>query len=112
MMHSTKNHCTLQQNFSGSSKLQELLTIIAHKTNYAPKRYGNGYMVKCPNHADTRPSLSISEGTDEKVLIYCHAGCTTQEICDAIGVPISYLFPNKKRQYHKSYRLTQAWRKS
>jgi len=43
-----------------------------------------GRNVCCPGHDDSTPSLSIAEGDDGKVLLYCHAGCTYQAIRDAL----------------------------
>lgn len=39
----------------------------------------------CPAHEDTNPSLSISEGEDGKPLLYCHAGCSYEEIMGALN---------------------------
>lgn len=43
------------------------------------------WQVKCPAHEDSRPSLSIKQVAD-KVLVYCHAGCTHRAISDAVGL--------------------------
>jgi hypothetical protein len=40
-------------------------------------------MVHCPAHHDRTPSLSISEGEGGKPLMFCHAGCTSTQICVA-----------------------------
>ena len=53
---------------------------------------GNGrYAARCPAHADKSPSLSISEG-EKGILLKCWAGCTTEEICIALGIQIADLF--------------------
>jgi hypothetical protein len=44
----------------------------------------NGYEAKCPAHDDQTPSLSLSEGTDGRVLLHCHAGCPVEAITSAI----------------------------
>src|SRR5262245_35551145 len=56
------------------------------------RRNGTGWTACCPAHDDRRPSLSIREGEDGKVLVHCHAGCTIDDICAAIGVRPSELF--------------------
>lgn len=38
----------------------------------------------CPSHADSTPSLSISEGKEGKVLFHCHGGCTQDEVLIAL----------------------------
>jgi putative DNA primase/helicase len=41
----------------------------------------NGYwMALCPAHNDHNPSLSIKEGDDGKPLLYCHAGCSFEQV--------------------------------
>ena len=53
---------------------------------------GNQWYAKCPAHVDNKPSLSISTGKDGRVLLNCHAGCTTEEIVDAMGLTMNDLF--------------------
>lgn len=50
------------------------------------KKSGNGWVALCPAHDDKHPSLSISEGENGKVLLYCHAGCSFEAISRAIGL--------------------------
>ena len=47
------------------------------------KRSGDGYLARCPAHEDHTPSLSISSSS-EKVLFYCHAGCTQENVISAL----------------------------
>ena len=44
----------------------------------------NGWIARCPAHDDQKPSLSISLGKNNKVLVYCHAGCSQRDIFAAI----------------------------
>lgn len=56
-------------------------------------RRGGEYRTKCPSHqGESDDSLSIREGEDGKVLLYCHAGCEFGEIVDAFGPEMSDLF--------------------
>lgn len=48
-------------------------------------------MWRCPAHEDGTASLSVSNG-DGKVLLHCHAGCTTDTILQAIGLTTRDLF--------------------
>ena len=58
-------------------------------------RVGPGkYMACCPAHDDKTPSLSISDG-DKGVLLYCHAGCSTDSILSVISLKPSDLFYEK-----------------
>jgi hypothetical protein len=44
-------------------------------------RSGKGWIAKCPCHDDKRPSLSITEGEDGRLLLNCFTGrCTWNEI--------------------------------
>ncbi|KKS68328.1 MAG: hypothetical protein UV38_C0002G0197 [candidate division TM6 bacterium GW2011_GWE2_42_60] len=52
----------------------------------------NSYTTLCPAHNDQNPSLSLSQGANGNILLHCHAGCSTQAICDAIGIRIQDLF--------------------
>jgi Protein of unknown function (DUF3987) len=56
-----------------------------------PKKNARGWESRCPAHDDSRPSLSISEGDDERALIRCHAGCTAEAVCDAVGLRVADL---------------------
>lgn len=55
----------------------------------------------CPAHDDRHASLSVSCGDGGRCLIHCHAGCTPEAICCAIGLEAKDLFaadpkPNAK----------------
>jgi putative DNA primase/helicase len=45
------------------------------------RRYGRGYICRCPAHDDRVPSLSVADGADGKLLMHCFAGCDYREIC-------------------------------
>ena len=45
---------------------------------------GGGWMGHCPAHEDRKPSLSIREANDGKVLVYCHAGCAQDSVISAL----------------------------
>ena len=53
------------------------------------KRNGSGWTAKCPAHDDRRASLSIGTGDDGRVLLCCHAGCSTNSVLAAIGLGVS-----------------------
>ncbi|QQS33997.1 MAG: AAA family ATPase [Acidobacteriota bacterium] len=57
------------------------------------RKLPNGFMVRCPAHADSTPSLSISEGVDGRLLLKCFAGCSNTSILAAIELQIKDLFP-------------------
>lgn len=59
------------------------------------KPCGNGYQAHCPAHDDKKQSLHVSEGEDGKILAHCHAGCSINDICQALGIELKDLFPQK-----------------
>ena len=59
------------------------------------KEHGDKYTALCPAHNDKTASLSISEDSG-KILIHCHAGCSTESIVRALGLKMSDLFTEKK----------------
>lgn len=75
--------------------------------------HDNQYTAKCPAHDDKNASLSVSVGKNGKTLLHCHAGCNIKDICSAIGIKESDLFPDqpkpperKKRTVVSQYRYT------
>ena len=60
------------------------------------RKTGNGtWTARCPSHDDGRPSLSIRETEEGKVLLYCFALCSPAEIVSAVGMQLQDLFPDK-----------------
>jgi hypothetical protein len=49
------------------------------------------WMTQCSAHEDRSPSLSVSEG-DGKILLNCHAGCETSDVCERLGLTVGDLF--------------------
>lgn len=69
------------------------------------RRCGSGFKALCPAHNDRNPSLHISQAADGKVLLHCFAGCTVEDICAALGIETSDLFPTplEEPQSHKKF---------
>lgn len=66
------------------------------------RRDGSGWKAICPAHNDREPSLSICEGRDRRVLLYCHAGCSIEQILAKVGLRMNDLFPqNGSHSQHK-----------
>ncbi len=59
---------------------------------------------QCPAHPDGSPSLSVNEGDDGKVLLFCHAGCRVDEILQAIGLTHDVLFEARTRSPLKVFK--------
>jgi hypothetical protein len=52
---------------------------------------GKNWVAQCPAHDDKNPSLSISL-KNRKILIHCHTGCGTKDVCAAAGLKLSDLY--------------------
>lgn len=63
---------------------------------YKPRQAGGGWTALCPGHPDRTPSLSISEGSDGRILLKCFAGCDHQRIVAGMGASQSDLFPETR----------------
>ena len=55
---------------------------------------GRGWAALCPAHPDKRPSLSICEAEDGRLLLYCHAGCQTEAILESLRLDWKDLYPD------------------
>ena len=64
-------------------------------TRFSARKQGAGWMAKCPAHADETASLSIGAGADGRVLLYCHAGCTTNAVLTSAGLTMADLCPDQ-----------------
>ena len=68
------------ENFPGFNKLQGV------------RKLGeNQWACQCPAHEDSDPSFYIKKAED-RWLVHCHAGCTLDEICAALGINKSELW--------------------
>ena len=54
-------------------------------------RRGDTVQCRCPAHDDAHASLTVSMG-EKGVLIFCHAGCSLENILDAAGLRMQDLF--------------------
>lgn len=59
------------------------------------KRHGQGYEALCPAHEDSTPSLSVNPGKHGGTVLHCHAGCSPDDVCRAIGLTLADLMPPK-----------------
>jgi hypothetical protein len=57
-----------------------------------PKRSGDHVVAHCPAHHDSTPSLTVDVGDDGRALVYCFAGCPTQEVVRLLGLTMADLF--------------------
>jgi len=63
------------------------------------KSNGAGWSARCPcRNDDDNPSLSVAEGRQGQVLVTCHRGngCSVNEICDALDLEMTDLWPKEE----------------
>lgn len=53
----------------------------------------------CPAHDDHDPSMIITE-IDDRILLYCYAGCGGADIVDSIGLSLKDLFADNPIRHH------------
>ena len=69
------------------------------------KRVGQSrWMACCPAHDDKRPSLSILEKDDGRVLVHCFGLCSVESVLDALGLEFPDLFPERLMDHGKPIR--------
>ncbi len=73
--------------------LTQLKDLLAAKTGSEPKPAGGGFSSRCPAHEDKNASLTFSTGR-QGLLLKCHAGCTFDDILQALGLKPIQLFNN------------------
>jgi len=76
------------------------------------KQIGPGkWIALCPAHDDKRPSLSLKEAEDGKVLLHCWTGCGVDAIVGALGLNLSDLFPGDRRSLaeHGTGPIRRPW---
>jgi len=56
------------------------------------------WSARCPSHEDKTPSLSVKEQPDGRLLVFCHGGCTVDEVVGAVGLELADLFPPRPTQ--------------
>lgn len=56
--------------------------------------HGPHWQACCPAHADTKPSLSITETAEGVLLVKCFAGCDTEDVLAKLGLTPKHLFPS------------------
>ena len=70
---------------------------------------GHGkYKAKCPAHDDRTPSLNIKICDDGTTLVYCHAGCESEDVLHAVGLTFAALFTSTYDQHTKPQKWLNA----
>ena len=77
------------------------------------KRTGAGrWIASCPAHEDKRPSVTIRELDDGRILLHCWAGCGALDILQALGLDWQAIMPDPvsgARQDHRMKAVRKAF---
>lgn len=77
----------------------------------AVRKTSAGWQARCPcRNDDANPSLSIAEGDNGKVMMYCHRGagaCSFDEICQSIDIsPLELMGEKREEKLPKKQEIT------
>ena len=85
------------------------ITVMLGRLEKVTDRGGGQYSALCPAHEDKNPSLRIRE-IDDRLLLFCHAGCQSNEIVAAVGLSLADLFNTPRtKDYVKPLPRQQRW---
>ena len=60
-----------------------------HQAGKRVQRKHDSLQAQCPAHEDRNPSLTVSLGERQDIVMHCHAGCRTQDVLQALGLTYS-----------------------
>jgi hypothetical protein len=64
-----------------------------------PRKTDKGWEACCPAHDDKDPSLGISVGTEQPMVVNCQANCEPEAIADALGIDFVDFFDEGTPEY-------------
>lgn len=71
------------------------------RCNRVRKTGPDRWIACCPAHEDSNPSMNVKD-VGGKLLVICRAGCSTEEILEAVQLPWSVLFEEKPFAYQRA----------
>lgn len=92
---------------------------IAHGLMARPIKNRSGWLVLCPLHGDKKPSLSVKDGDDGRILLKCFAGCEFLGLRAELelrglwdGEPVARPVPPASKPKDRSDILDRLWNES
>jgi len=82
-------------------KVEEIVALLRGAKSTGDKQW-EAY---CPAHeqgGNHRRSLAVGVGEKGKVVLCCHAGCTVEQVVEALGLTLQDLFPAKSKKSRKA----------
>ena len=93
------------------NKLQKTFNDIVERTRAKSIGTADSFSGLCPAHDDKSASLSITLEND-RILLYCHAGCNIDDICLSVGIEKSDLFASIDEKQINLWPQSVAWLES
>ena len=85
------------------NKLQKTFNDIVDRARAKSIGTTGSFSGLCPSHDDRSASLSITL-ENNRILLYCHTGCTIDDICLSLGIEQTDLFRSEERRVGKECR--------
>lgn len=63
----------------------------------------SGYSARCPSHDDRVSSLMVNKGRTQPVVVHCHAGCTADQVMEALGMSTADLVGKAELEQRYEY---------
>lgn len=82
-----------------NEKLERLLSSLDKVEKLPQGNHQARYRACCPAHGDKNPSLSITLSNSDTILLKCWAGCSAEQVVNAVGMEMTDLFPEQTK-YH------------
>lgn len=80
--------------------LEGVVSAIESATGRTARVQGGRHRLCCPAHDDHNPSLSVWSDDQGNVAVKCFTGCTTDDVCAAIGMQTKDLFVSEPKPLH------------
>jgi putative DNA primase/helicase len=80
----------------------DLVHATLNEHGFRSKRRGGVIRAQCPGHGSRGLTLAITEGRDGRCLLYCHAGCSVEQVLDPLGLKPKDLFVESNRRHYRS----------
>ena len=83
---------------SAGANINLLLPRLDDVKELRAKKHQQSYTALCPAHADKKPSLCIDLTHNDRILLYCRAGCGGAAITAAVGLSLADLYTESSRK--------------
>ena len=78
------------------NNLRQVFNHIISRTTAKSMGTAGSFSGLCPSHDDNSASMSITMEND-RILLYCHTGCTIDDICTSLGIEKYDLFSSNDK---------------